>query len=305
MIQDEVWRVDAWAPGHVTGFFTIEDDAEDPARIGSTGAGFSVEAGVASRVTMRRRGFPGVDLTLNGAPYEADTTRAAIQYMLGREPWNVTVEQVSDLPVGHGFGASAAGALSATLAVAAVLGRDPSDAVWAAHAAEVVERTGLGDVVGAAQGGFEIRERPGLPPHGKVRPFATDRRGSAVTFLVLDTEVRTRDVLGDQARRDRIRRAGRTALADLLESPDVSTFCRTSDRFAVDAALRSDRVAACLTALDADGSAGQCMLGASVFAFETTDEALADAPHVRHALRTRVAERGACVTSPPERVEPA
>lgn len=286
----------------MTGFFTIEDEADDPRRIGSTGAGFSVEAGVASRVTMRRRGFPGVDLTLNGAPYEAETTRAAIQYLLGREPWDVTVEQTSDLPVGHGFGASAAGALSATVAVAAVLRRDEADAVWAAHAAEVVERTGLGDVVGAKAGGFEIRERPGLPPDGRIRPFAEDRRRRSVTLLPLDAEVRTRDVLGDRARRERIRRAGSSALARLLESPDVPTFCRESDRFAIDAGLRSDRVAAALAALDDEALAGQCMLGASVFAFDAAGELLADGLHAHRALRTRVATRGAHVTTPPQRV---
>lgn len=305
MIQDEAWRVDAWAPGHVTGFFTIEDDAEQPERIGSTGAGFSVEAGVTSRVTLRRRGFPGVDLTFNGEPYEAETTRAAIQYLVGREPWNVTVQQTSELPVGHGFGASAAGALSATTAVAAALDKEEADAVWAAHAAEVVERTGLGDVIGAHTGGFEIRERPGLPPHGRIRRFASDDAGRRVTLLVLDDEVATRGILQDATRRATVTDAGRAALARLVDAPDVPTFCRASDRFARDAGLRSQRVAACLDRVPAATLAGQCMLGASVFLFDPPDETFDGLGEIKRTLHTGVSERGAHVTRRPERVDAA
>lgn len=304
MIQEEAWRVEAWAPGHVTGFFTIRDEAEEPERIGSTGAGFCVDTGVTSRVTMQRRGFPGVDLTLNGEPYEAATTRAAIQYLLGREPWNVRVEQTSDLPIGHGFGASAAGALSAAMAVAAALEKDPAEALWAAHAAEVVERTGLGDVVGATAGGFEIRERPGLSPYGIVRPFASEDAGRDVALVLVDAEVPTAGVLRDTSRRDRIREAGDWALARLLGNPDVATFCRVSDRFAVDAHLRPAPIASFLAELDGDAMAGQCMLGASVFVFDSQDELSLDQDTYR-VVRTRVARQGAHVTTKPERVDAA
>jgi pantoate kinase len=302
VIRDEAYLVEAFAPGHVTGFFAIRDESEEPERIGSVGAGFSVEQGVSSRVHIQRQGFPGVDLRIDGAVAEAETTRTAVELVLAREPWNVWIEQSMGLPIGQGFGMSAAGALSAALAVAAALGRSREDALWAAHSAEVVNRTGLGDAVGAFHGGFEVRRQAGLPPHGRVEVF--DRTRRPVALAVVGGPLATRSILGDSGRRQRIQTAGRDALQRLGTTPDVAGFVAASDAFARQSGLRGPDVQAALDALPPGALAGQCMLGGSVFVLDPTSDVGASLPKGSQVVSTCVDVEGARVTSAPQTVEP-
>lgn len=271
----------AFAPGHVTGFFEICDEADDPARIGSRGAGFSVRLGVTSRVAVASDGFPGIECRVNGAPYEADTTRAAVELLLGKEPLQVTIDQRMDLPVSQGFGMSAAGALSAALAVAQVLGRPRREAVWAAHTAEVLHRSGLGDVVGAALGGFERRLEPGVEPYGRIETFRIGEAVEDVMLVVVDEAILTKRILQDPAHRAEIRRAGAEALRRFQESPSLRSFADLSRQFSMETRLASNRIAQLYGELERLAYVGQCMLGGSVFAFGRS-----------HDVRRRLARRG-------------
>jgi pantoate kinase len=288
----------AFAPGHITGFFEIRDEATDPAQIGSRGAGFSVSLGVTSRVRLDRESPPGITVTERGAPLEAATTRRALALLVADEPVHVHVEQRMDLPVSQGFGMSAGGALSAALALVQLLGRSRQEAVWAAHCAEVFQRTGLGDVVGAAAGGFEVRVRPGCAPYGEIRPWAPDGPATDVLLAVVSPAVLTKRVLTDPARRADIQRRGGALVDEFLEDPTLSQFVDASRRFATESRLATAEILKLWDQVGHRVALGQCQLGGSVFVFGADADVERRLRALGPVFRTRIDREGARPVEP-------
>lgn len=272
----------AFAPGHVTGFFEIHDEHPEPERRGSRGAGFALSQGAVTHVEVAPADEMRIEIVLDKVPSEAPTTREALTTLLkaavrdGRIPLNKDAPKGSrarihvrahtelQLPVSQGFGMSAAGALSASLALAKCLRFGRSDAVRAAHLAEVAERTGLGDVVGAALGGFEVRLKPGLPPWGSVQSFVG--YGDAV-LCVIGGELETKKVLADPAARKAVNAAGAAALDAFLKAPSLQLFLERAQQFARDSGLATPGMERAMHAARAHGHASMSMLGNSLFAF--------------------------------------
>lgn len=223
-----------------------------------------------------------VEVWLDNVVSEAPVTREAVTNVLreavrdARVPLNrdapkgaraqvrVRVTTQSQLPVSQGFGMSAAGALSAALALAKCLRMGRSEAVRAAHAADVTMRGGLGDVVAAAQGGFEVRVAPGVPPFGALRSFVG--YGDAV-LCVVGGVLETRRVLSDPQARAAVNEAGGRALGELLKGPTLPAFLEQSLRFARESRLMSPALERAVDAARQHGAASMSMLGNSVFAF--------------------------------------
>lgn len=254
-----------FCPGHVTGFFAIHDQAPDVMDRGSRGAGVSLSRGVESTVSVKR-GSEGVHVTLDGHPTQPLTTMSAVNRVLRGERFAVRVESEVQLPVSQGFGMSAAGALSSALALAKELGRDPQEALEAAHAAEIENRTGLGDVAGAWTGGLEVRVRSGCPPRGDVRPLERPVHEPAVVLCIVEGPLETKRVLVDLEARNRINEAGERLVERLLASPTAATMMALSKKFAFDTGLTTARLREAITAAEAVAPASQAMLGNSVFA---------------------------------------
>lgn len=270
----------AFSPGHVTGFFQILDDEPDPAKVGSRGAGFSIRHGVTSRVRIVAGAMPGVSVKVDGKPFDATTTRRAAEILCAGQEIHVDVEQRMDLPVSQGFGMSSAGALSTALALAHCLGQPRSEAVRAAHVAEVVQRTGLGDVVGADAGGFEVRVRPGLPPGGEVRQWVPEPAVDEVLLAVVADAVSTKKVLSDPVRRKEINAAGANQVEAFLRAPSFSSFIEGSRVFARSGRLVPPAMRGLWEELGDGLAAGQCQLGGSLFVFGAP-------PKVQKALEAR------------------
>jgi pantoate kinase len=284
-------RAAAFAPGHVTGLFSIHDEAPELEKRGSRGAGFSLARGVASFVTVEPAAAMEIEIALNKETQDAPVTREAITNLLrsavkdARIPLNkdapkgskarirVTVQSDVQLPVSQGFGMSAAGALSAAMALAKCLRMGRSDALRAAHAADVQTRGGLGDVIGASVGGFEIRTAPGLPPYGAIMRFVG--YGDCV-LCVVGEKLETKSVLSDAAKRASVNAAGERALAALLKGPTLDAFLAQSQQFARESGLLSPEMERAMHAARPHGAASMSMLGNSLFAFGNTRR-LADA----------------------------
>lgn len=262
----------AFAPGHITGFFEIRDEATDPAQIGSRGAGFSVNRGVTSHVHVHDAGYPSVTVHVNGTQAEAATTRRAVELLVGNRDLEVAIRQTMDLPASQGFGMSAAGALSATLALAEALRLPQREAVWAAHVAEVVQRTGLGDVVGAARGGFEMRVQPGLEPYGQVQSWRPEAPVGPLTLAVVAEAVSTKRVLTDSQRRQEINRRGARCVEDFAVDPSLTHFVELSRAFALEARLASAPILRLWDELGPGVRGAQCQLGGSVFVFAASPQ---------------------------------
>lgn len=190
-------------------------------------------------------------------------------------PMPVTVETELLMPLGSGFGASGAGALSCAYALnqAFGLGLTSNGVGVAAHVAEVVCGTGLGDVIAQNTGGLVIRVGPGAPGLGIV-----DR--IPLSPLKVDCVVRgplsTEAVLSDPGTMNEVNREGERALKELLKKPTLERFVALSWQFAQKSGLARDWMKDAVEAVEASGGmAGMVMLGDAIFALNGA-EALAE-----------------------------
>lgn len=255
-------RARAFCPGHVTGFFEV-CEGRDLVSTGSRGAGMCLSLGATSTVTLRPAKRTSITITLDGKERRAEVTRSALARILGREPARIEVHTKLDLPMSQGFGMSAAGALSASLALAHLLGRSRQEAFEAAHIAEVECGSGLGDVSALHKGGITVRVLPGLPPVGKVYRI---RGRPAVVLCVVGRRLLTRSVLNDPEKRKAVISSGARLVDELMKKPTLERLMRLSQRFAFDSGLVSTRVAEAISAAEQWGMASMAMLGNSVFA---------------------------------------
>ncbi len=248
----------AFAPSHISGIFII-DLKKDPRLSGSTGCGICLEDGAVTTVCAAEE----TTIKINGTAIDAPTTLTAIK-LLTSQP--MLIETTLNIPVGCGFGASGAGALSAALALneALSLNLTMNEAARAAHIAEVTNRTGLGDVTGQTFGGVVIRKKAGATSSGNIDKIpCKDSMISWVSF----GEISTKSVLSDAPKKKSINKAGKSRLKELLKKPTLENFFRQSGAFAKEIELMSPEVRDAIEAVEAAGGlASQAMLGDTVFA---------------------------------------
>jgi len=133
-----------------------------------------------------------------------------------------------------------------------------------AHSAEVVNRTGMGDVAGQYTGGLVIRTAAGAPGVGAVEKVPVD--AMEMSWVCLG-EISTSSVLDDEKTMERINILGQRALKALLKRPGLEHFMSLSRDFAFETGLVSPGAADAIEAVEADGGlASMAMLGDTVFA---------------------------------------
>lgn len=293
--------VEAFVPGHVTGFFTIDRNDADPTKTGSRGAGLTLSEGVTVRVSPADERA----VELNGDRAEM----AAAERVLRTLDVDAVVHAETDLPLGAGFGVSGGVALGTALAANATFDRQLSENELAtvAHGAEVEAGTGLGDVVAQLRGGVPVRLEPGGPQHGRLDGIARRARVEVVSFGELSTAAviapadgegdietsgvdRDGDAGGDTSvpangtepddgtaggdprsqHRTHITRKGREALSRVVKEPTLASFVYASRRFARETGLLTERSRAAIEDVaEADGEASMAMIGDTVFALGT------------------------------------
>ncbi|MDR2944377.1 MAG: pantothenate kinase [Methanosarcinales archaeon] len=268
----------AFSPGHITGFFQIRDHS-DPHIKGSIGAGLVLNQGICSEVTpYRGKGENAV--YLNGVKQNSAESANAVLTVISElsksaeqkynSPFYFEIKENISLPIGSGFGLSAAGALSAAFAAGSALhlGLSDNTLIEIAHYAEIINGSGLGDVAGIAAGGLAVREIPGGSLHGKYYSVPlpkTDRR-KKIYCLVLG-ELSTKAVITNADCAGKINKAGAEAFKNFLKKPDLDSFMTESLSFTKSAGLLSSEAEAVIDSIDkADGTAAQAMIGNTVFA---------------------------------------
>lgn len=259
-------RAIAFCPGHITGFFQVIEH-DNVFASGSRGAGFCTELGARSEVWMTD-GAGSIEVTINGIQTFAPVTEYALRKLLRTEPYDLNIITTLGLPVSQGFGTSAAGALSASLALSSLLGRPPHEAFEAAHESEVMNHTGMGDVSAMSRAGMTFRRKEGLPPLGKVDRFDGEPE---VVLCEIGVPVKTSDVLTDERLRATINTMGKRCLEEFDREPTLSAFTRLSKRFAVETGIASREALKAIAAAETSGQASMSMLGNSVFAFGDTE----------------------------------
>ncbi len=261
----------AFVPAHISGFFQ-PCDASTPERTGSRNCGPCLNLGVLTRVKAAKADRESIKIVINGKrASDAKTTLAVVRQMekLAYSPLKAEIYHSCQVPIGAGYGASGAGALGAALALGKALGlRVPREKmVAAAHVAEVVCYTGLGDVGAQAFGGLVMGVEPGAPPYGRWRRIALPT-GLKVVCATLGA-IPSKEFLSNQSFRGRAKELGRIAFDATLNRPDVMSFISASRDFSEKLGLMDDELRELVEIAEKAGAIGasQAMIGRSIFAF--------------------------------------
>ena len=279
-------HVVAFCPGHISGYFK-RIQGNSIATTGSTGAGIVISEGVTATVEpadrisicIKRRDYREM-------PSEVTYGSPLLEHVL--ENLNVTASVKTEciLPIGAGFGLSAAALLATLTALNRLydLGMNASEIAQCAHAAEVAHQTGLGDVAACQGGGRVIRSGPGI--HGLIeRIFDMPDPLYAVSF----GPIHTPGVLGSSEQMDRV------SSAFPKTTPETrADFFTLSRHFAEHSGLITREVKEVIRVCDAAGvPSSMTMLGNGIFAYgRKAQEVLLPFGHV---YKLRVSATGACI----------
>lgn len=267
--HEAVQTAKAFVPGHVTGIFRIFDEYDNPLRCGSTGAGFSVTIGTVTSVSVVDHPLLEITTDYNEQRIDAKVTKTVVQRLTEEyeRTLKVHVEHDSSLLSGAGFGASGAGALGTALALSHLLDRDIDyeKAAGFAHIAEIVNHTGLGDVLSQTVGGVEVRVQAGGPGVGKIENIA--HQDSLRAVLAGAPGLKTSEVLTSPTTRERINAIGDELVTRIVNSPTIETFVECSREFSEEIGLKTSRVEQALVGLEEAGfvNSSMVMLGDSAF----------------------------------------
>lgn len=258
----------AFAPGHLTGLFVPVKEGSDRRAWGSLGLGVVLGMGARSRVRRAKSAPRSIDVEASGKGIGVGITYRAIESLVKDVTWSGRLEVKIDheLPVARGLGMSAAGTLSATLAVAKLLHLPVTDAIDTAHIAEVEGGGGLGGVPAILGGGLEVRRKAGVPPFGEVeRTRCAERLIIACWPEAMDS----RPLLTDPAFLTRVSTASGNLLQQAVPPPVRSGDLMTlSQRFTERLGLASPPLVRGLEVCREFGvPAAQAMLGNTLFAF--------------------------------------
>ncbi len=246
-----------FSPASITCFFSPSIE-NDPLGSGSLGVSLALNRGV--RVSAK----PSSELSVivNGEVWNFPTVRTVAQQM-GFEG-EIRIEM--DFPAGCGFGMSGASALASAFEINEVLNLNRSffELSDLAHKAEVINRTGLGDVVTQSFGGVVVRKSASCPSKCVVDRFLWN---IDLDVLIMG-ELPTEQILSDFSLR-RIAEIGRESLKEFLRKPTVESLFKQSKSFAIKTGLidLDSAVKDAVEAVESSGGlASMVMLGKAVFA---------------------------------------
>ncbi len=213
-------RFCASSPHHVTAIFKPYYGV-DASSTGSVGVGLVVE--------------PRVRVCAPGSLQVESVGISTVSRVLELLGYKASLDIVTPLPPGVGFAVSAASAIASSLAVGACLGFSYRRLLRVAHESEVLERTGLGDVLAISCGvGLAVRLKPGAPGVGDVdcTPLPP---GVSILALVVGAQ-HTRELIRLYVERGLDVKA-EAPISRIAESMSFSTFAEEVTKFNIENGL--------------------------------------------------------------------
>ncbi len=252
--------VTAFCPGHISGYFK-RVDGHDLATTGSMGAGIVIDEGVTATAHASRTPVVRIEqIDRNGRRHEIVQDSPPIISAMNRIGISASVVTTCRLPIGAGFGLSAAALLASLTAInhLAECSMNPEEIAEIAHETEVTYRTGLGDVAACQGGGRVVRSGAGIKGQIERRYDLTEP-----LFAVSFGPIHTPTVLGSPAQMARV-----TAAFPPASPGSVADLFRLSREFAEKSGLVTPKVRDILLACDTvNVPASMTMLGNGVFAY--------------------------------------
>lgn len=267
--------VKSFAPGNVSCIFRI---VNGKSRKHSLGVGFTVDKGVVVKVSKSDK----TKIYANGRKIRFPTVKTVIDELTDS---GVKVDIKDSLPSGAGFGISGASSLATAYAVNKLfkLGKSKSELALIAHKAEVVNGTGLGDVGGQFNGGFNMKIKRGKP----LNVVGLGVKG--IVYYAFFSKIQTKNVINSKLKKKKINKAGDRALkrVKLLRKKTLKDVIRISKDFSVESGLlKSKKVKDLIREIEnKGGNASMIMLGNAVFADIS----------FKGCKKLRISERSACL----------
>jgi pantoate kinase len=268
---------EAFSPGGISSFFEICDTGKngeplvDLERVGARGGGFVINKGVHTRVETQPAKETTIEVFINGNPApEAETSRTVAHTLLaktGRQQ-KVTIKHKVEVPIGAGFGSSAAGALSTALALSGALDLrlTYNQLGRIAHVAEIKCKTGLGTVGPIMLGGCILTVEPGGPGFGVIDRLPLKPDYAIITGTFGPTAIK--QILASPERRREVNRWGKKTLDKILAEPSLENFLSCCWEFAEKTGFVTERVKRLVEVAKQAGAVGaaQNMVGEAVHA---------------------------------------
>ena len=274
----------AFSPAGISSFFEIVDRRpdgrpfKDLSYAGARGGGFVISRGVLTHVRLKRVDRSRISVRINNrAASHAKTTIAAVARLLqiSGEKYEAIIEHDVDVPIGAGYGASAAGSLSAALAFseAADLGLSVNEVGRVVHGAEIANGTGLGTVGPILTGGFILTRKSGGPGIAVIDRLPVSQRLKVISACL--GPISTKKALRSKDLRRKVNALGRETFRSIVTDLRPDNFMRASKKFAYGLGLMSPQTAQLIELMEAAGAIGatQNMLGQAVHAIADEDVA--------------------------------
>ena len=234
--------------------------------------------GVTTEATVAPSKKNRIVVFINGKKtLEAKTTETVVKRLLEKteNKHDVTIRHDVDVPVGAGFGSSAAGALTATMSLAQALDLNLTfnDLGKIAHVAEVQCKTGLGTVGPLMLGGCILTIEPGAPGIASIDRLLIPSGYVIVAGVFGPTP--TKNVLSSVDNRRIVNKWGKVTLEKILSEPSLENFLTYCLEFAEKTRFMTPRLR-CLAKLGIDAGAigvAQNMVGEAVHAVATPEKA--------------------------------
>lgn len=266
----------AFSPSGISSFFetcTHHNNGtpiQDPLRRGAKGGGFALAKGVLTTVHATPSSLPEMTVTINDRIEDARTTKTLVEGLLSQQPksYHIRIDHKIEVPIGAGFGTSAAGAFSCGLAITAALNLPLTynEIAQAAHIADIACNTGLGTVEGLAIGGLALVVKCGAIGYGVVDRIPVTPDLQIVTGVFKPIEKTS--VLLSERKIHSINKIARKTMQQILSNPSPANFMASCKNFAFKSGLASDRVKNLIIRAEKAGAVGatQNMIGEAVHA---------------------------------------
>ncbi|MHA1202680.1 MAG: GHMP family kinase ATP-binding protein [Candidatus Heimdallarchaeaceae archaeon] len=276
-----------WVASHISGLFAIYDENIDPLKRGSRGAGFSISRGTTTAVRFSEDNenhffFNEKEVEVN----LANISNFVLNHYLklaqtyNEGDFGVSIHHEFEIPLSAGYGASASGALSCSFALNDLLNLNLSEQkiFQIAHAAEIVEGGGLGDVLGLYKGGWEYRTLEGAPFIGKAESIPSNQFKVATLSF---GEMNTKSIIKNTNWKEKINSVGNLFLQEIINEPTIRNFGLASKQFAVSSMLATPNVIEFMNRNDNENLIiGQIMLGDGIFILYKDSDDLPDHPNL-------------------------
>ena len=276
-------ELSVFVPSHITGFFEIIQNS-NPLLKGSKGAGITLDEGVVTN-TKIKDGNGNIIINVNNKEDSLNTiSKKTVKIILDRynvniQDYDIYINHDSKLPIGAGFGTSAAFALGISFTLPKLMGINISfkEAGEIAHLAEISQSSGLGDVISEMFGGCVIRLNEGSPVKGIIDKIPITKPIYVITKTIGLLE--TKDIIENPIHQKHINQSGSILLNRLINNPSISNFMKLSRKFANDTQLISKEIAEIINILDEETlGASMAMLGNTAFALSYSPDTTIDNP---------------------------